>query len=119
MQKSDVQELLGKTTFVQSEEIPKDMDKMYVEISVTLKNGDSTAARCDGPKDFWGAPKLSRDEHMKKIRDCLRLRLDESAAERLIELCASLEKLSPAGVEEMTDIAGCFENRVTGRELPS
>jgi aconitate decarboxylase len=119
VQKSDVQELLGKTTFVQSDDIPKDMDKMYVEISVTLKNGDSAAARCDGPKDFWGAPKLSRDEHMKKIRDCLRLRLDEPAAERLIELCASLENLSPAGVEEITDIAGCFENRETGRELSS
>ena len=110
LQKSDIQKLLGKITFVQSKDIPIGMDKMHVEITVTLKNGDSIRDRCDGPKDFWGAPKLTKEEHLKKIRGCLRSQLDEPTSERLIALCDSLENLSSDEMGKLIEIAGCFKN---------
>ena len=86
------------------------MDKMHVEIKVEMKNGTLLEARCDGPKDFWGAPKISREEHLAKIRNCLARRLDDPHAERLIQLVGAFEELSSEEVSELIEIAGCFEN---------
>lgn len=106
----DISALLSRTTFTQSESIPAGMDKMHVEIKVEMKNGERLEARCDGPKDFWGAPKITREEHLEKIRNCLARRLNDPHAERLIQLAGAFDELSSEEVGELIEIAGCFEN---------
>ena len=110
IQKKDVSALLSKIEFKQSDQIPAGMDKMHVEIKVEMKNGERLEAKCDGPKDFWGAPKVTREEHLAKIRNCLARRLDDSEMERLIQLVGAFEELSSGEVSELIEIAGCFEN---------
>ena len=60
----------------------------------------------NGPKGFWGLPRLGRDEHLVKIRDCLGMRLGKDEAERCIQLVAELDKLGLEGVRELVAIAG-------------
>ena len=52
----DMEALLSKVRLTQSETIPGQLEKMWVEVSLTLNNGQSLTSRCDGPKGFWGLP---------------------------------------------------------------
>ena len=63
-------------------------------------------ARCNGPKGFWGLPRLAREEHLVKIRDCLNIRLAKDQTERCLALVEDLDKLGPDGVRELVAIAG-------------
>ncbi len=103
----DMVNLLPSITLVQSDEIPGELEQMWVEITVELQDGQRVTARCNGPKGFWGLARLGREEHLVKIRDCLGMRLGKDATERCIQLVAELDKLGPEGVRELVAIAGC------------
>src|SRR5712692_6213993 len=103
----DMVALLPAITLVQSEEIPGELEKMWVEVTVIMRDGRQVTVRCNGPKGFWGLPQLAREEHLVKIRDCLRLRLAKDQTERCIALVEGLDNLGPDGVRELIAIAGC------------
>ncbi len=103
----DMVALLPAITLAQSQEIPGELEKMWVEIAVELQGGRRETARCNGPRGFWGLPQLAREEHLVKIRDCLRMRLAKDQTERCIALVEDLDKLGPDGVRELIAIAGC------------
>ncbi len=106
----DIVALLPTITIVQSPEIPDEMEKMWVDVTVELTDGRQETATCRGPKGFWGLPPLSRDEHLVKIRDCLVTRLSANAVTRCIELVENLDKLDADGVHELVALAGCYKS---------
>ncbi|MBI3796522.1 MAG: MmgE/PrpD family protein, partial [Deltaproteobacteria bacterium] len=105
--RQDMVALLPTVTLTQSEEIPGELEKMWVEVTVELQGGRRITARCQGPKGFWGLPPLTREEHLVKIRDCLRMRLATNPTERCIALVEDLDNLPPEGVRELIAIIGC------------
>lgn len=104
--RADMVALLPAITLVQSEKIPGELEKMWVEVAVELQEGQRRTARCDGPRGFWGLPPLTREEHLVKIRDCLDLRLEKDQRERCIQLLEDLDNLEPDDVRELIAIAG-------------
>ncbi len=105
--RQDIVALLPAIALIQSEEIPGELEKMWVEVTVEMQGGRRVTARCNGPKGFWGLPQLAREEHLVKIRDCLRMRLAKDQTERCIALVEDLDKLGPDSVRELIAIAGC------------
>jgi 2-methylcitrate dehydratase PrpD len=103
----DMEGLLGKIRLVQSPDIPPTMDRMFVEIRVELANGERVSATCKGPKGIWGNP-VPAEEHLKKVRDCLRTRLDEAAIERCVAMVDRFEGLESAEVRSLLHILGGF-----------
>jgi aconitate decarboxylase len=102
----DMETLLAATTLTQTGAIPGEMEKMWVEVVVDLANGQRVVARCNGPRGFWGLPPLSRDEHLTKVRDCLRTRLTHEQTEQCIQLTEGLDELSADEVRELVAIVG-------------
>ena len=105
--RQDIVALLPAIALIQSEEIPGELEKMWVEVTVEMRDGRQVTARCNGPKGFWGLPRLAREEHLVKIRDCLNIRLAKDQTERCIALVEGLDNLGPDGVRELIVIAGC------------
>jgi len=105
--RQDIVALLPAIALIQSEEIPGELEKMWVEVTVEMRDGRQVTARCNGPKGFWGLPRLAREEHLVKIRDCLNIRLAKDQTERCIALVEGLDNLGPDGVRELVAIAGC------------
>ena len=106
--RQDLVDLLPKVVVVQSDEIPGELEKMSVEVTLELESGQRLTARCNGPKGFWGLPRLGRDEHLVKIRDCLATRLHKDEVEHCIQFVESLDKLGPEDVQELIAMAGGF-----------
>ena len=88
-----MERLLAMTTIDQTNSIPGEMEKMWVDVEVELVNGQRLTARCRGPKGFWGLPPLTREEHLTKVRDCLRARLSPEETERVILFTEVLDEL--------------------------
>ncbi|MBI3757234.1 MAG: MmgE/PrpD family protein [Deltaproteobacteria bacterium] len=105
--RSDMEKLLEVITIVQTDAIPGEMEKMWVDVEVELANGGRVASRCHGPRGFWGLPPLSRDEHLTKVCDCLEMRLTRDQTERCIQLAEKLDELEADGVQELVTLAGC------------
>jgi hypothetical protein len=93
-----MEDMLGRVTVEMRDDIPARFDRMHVETTVRLKDGAAVAARCDGPRGKWGGPPIGDDDHLVKVRDCLAVRLDDAAAERVIELARRIDDLDAAEV---------------------
>ena len=88
-----------------SPDIPARFDRMHVEASVTLADGQVLHTRCNGPRGVWGTPPISDDEHLVKVRDCLSRRLPDEKADALIALARQVETLDAAGVRRLLQLA--------------
>jgi aconitate decarboxylase len=97
----DMEAFLPKVRVEQRPEIPGELEKMHVEVIVELANGEHVRARCDGPRGVWGTPRITREEHLVKLRDCFSTRFDSRAAEQCIETLSSLEALDARQVREL------------------
>jgi aconitate decarboxylase len=106
--RQDMVRLLPKISVIQSDEVSGQLEKMSVEVAVELRSGQCLTAKCNGPKGFWGLPRLGRDEHLVKVRDCLGMRLAKNEVERCIELIDRLDQLGSKEVRELIEMAGCF-----------
>ncbi|MEW6300341.1 MAG: MmgE/PrpD family protein [Thermodesulfobacteriota bacterium] len=104
--RSDMARLLPLITLTQSPDIPGDLERMWVEVTVVLHNGERLTARCHGPKGFWGLPPLQREEHLAKVRDCLATRLPPESVARCIRLVDELDNQGPDGVRELITLVG-------------
>ena len=105
---SDMQTLLPKISLVQSDTIPGQLEKMWVEARLTLNDGRSLHARCSGPKGFWSLPSLEREEHLIKVRACLQTRLSHEDTERCIQAVETLETRDAAAVQDLIHLAACL-----------
>lgn len=105
--RANMEKLLEVITIVQTDAIPGEMEKMWVEVEAEAAAGQRVVTRCHGPRGFWGLPPLSRDEHLTKVRDCLRMRLTQEQTERCIYLAENLHELEADEVRELIGLAGC------------
>lgn len=105
---TDMQTLLPKIGLVQSDTIPGQLEKMWVEARLTLNDGRGLHARCNGPKGFWGLPPLEREDHLLKVRACLQTRLSPEDTERCIQAVETLETRDAAAVQDLIHLAACL-----------
>ncbi|HEY4162891.1 MAG TPA: MmgE/PrpD family protein [Dongiaceae bacterium] len=97
----DVEDLLSRVELVVDRNIPADMDTMYTEVQVTLKNGKKFAKTTRELSGWVGQP-LHPDRIAAKFFGCVRDRLEESRASRVADLVQGLEK--------QPDICGILEH---------
>ena len=102
----DIVALLSRTTLTQDETIPDVLEEMWVAVAVELQDGQRLTARCDGPQGFWGLLPLQHEEHLVKIRDCLRVRLDAEQTEQCIQLIETLETLQSDEIVQLIALIG-------------
>lgn len=99
--REDIVALLERTQVRQDEAIPGALERMHVDVAVTLADGRVLNARCDGPKGSIQGPPLGEDEHMEKIRACLDTAMDEATAAETIALCQRLHELTAADIDRL------------------
>ncbi|HXT81196.1 MAG TPA: MmgE/PrpD family protein [Acetobacteraceae bacterium] len=97
--------LLDKITLAMSPDIPPRFDRMHVEATVALRDGAVLHTRCDGPPGTWGAPPITQEAHLAKVRDCLSRALPAARAEELIALVQRVETLQPADIRSVLRLA--------------
>jgi hypothetical protein len=68
-----------------------------VQARAKLKDGRELVERCDAYRGSSRNP-IGRDQHLVKVRDCMRRALPEAAMERLIGLVDGLDELKDARV---------------------
>lgn len=105
--RSDMEKMLSVITVNQTRDIPGEMEKMWVDVEVELAGGQRLTSRCQGPKGFWGFPPLTREEHLTKVRNCLRARLSLEKMERVILFTEALDELEGDGIRELMATVGC------------
>ena len=105
--KPKIAALLQKIKFTQSPLIPASLDRMWVEVRMTLMNGEQISAKCTKPKGAWGEP-VSEDEHLVKVRDCMHPVLGGASAQACIESTRRFETLEAAEIRELLRTLGNF-----------
>jgi 2-methylcitrate dehydratase PrpD len=99
---SAVTAILTKTRFLQSPEIPAALDRMWVEVKIELEGDNAVTAKCTSPPGAWGTP-ISEPDHMIKVRDCMRLVLNESETRGTISSLQNFESLDHRAVQAVMD----------------
>ncbi len=102
----DMSDFLAKISLHQTEDISPELEHMRVDVTITHRDGQQASATCTGPRGFWGLPRLTHEEHLVKIRDCLSGTLSTEDTERCIALAAKLETLEAKEVCELIALAG-------------
>ena len=97
----DMVALLDRITMTMSPDIPARFDRMWLEAEVELTDGRVLRTRCNGPRGIWGAPPISEEDHLVKVRDCLSRKLLADRAEALIAMARGVETLDAGGVRAM------------------
>ncbi len=101
----DMRLLLPKARLIMSADIPAHFEGMHVILSVEMVDGSRLSSRCDGPPGSWSRPPISEADHLRKVRDCLAVRLNPEAAEACIALAGQLDELDEDGVRRLAAIA--------------
>lgn len=102
----DMVALLDRITMTMSPDIPARFDRMWLEAEVELTDGRVLRTRCDGPPGIWGAPPISEEDHLVKVRDCLARKLPGDRVEALIGMARGVETLDADGVRAMIGLLG-------------
>jgi 2-methylcitrate dehydratase PrpD len=95
--RSDIRAMLSKMSFTQSPAIPATLDRMWVEIKIKLSCGRLVTGKCMRPRGAWGSP-ISEQEHLVKVRDCLRRALGDIGTETVV---ASLQRFEGLGPDDL------------------
>ena len=104
--RADVQDLLGKTHVTLSREIPSLYTAgRYLDLEITLANGEILKSRCERPRGSWGAPPITDEEHRQKARDCLLTYMSVDRAEDCIAQCGNIDALDGQGVRRLLALA--------------
>jgi 2-methylcitrate dehydratase PrpD len=103
--RSDMSAMLSKVSFVQSPEIPATLDRMWVEIKIRLADGSLVTGKCIRPHGAWGAP-ISGQEHLVKVRDCMRRVLSEDDTENAIASLRELDGLNRDSIRALMRTLG-------------
>ena len=110
---ADLEAMLGRITVDMRADIPARFDRMHVETTVRMKDGTLDHARCDGPRGIWGGPPIDDADHLVKIHDCLAVRLDDGATERVIALAQHIDDLDVGEVRQLMALLACVEGSST------
>jgi hypothetical protein len=86
------------------DDIPGRLDRMRVEVAVTLTGGEVLSAGCDRPPGAWGAPPIPEADHRRKVHDCLATCLETADVERVIDLAGRMDELEWTGIGELMGI---------------
>jgi len=97
----DMAALLPKVKFHADPDITTDQQKMHVIVDVWLKDGRQVTKRVDKLSGYPGSP-LTREQMLRKYFSCARDTLNDSSANRVLELVERLDALPD--VVEMMDI---------------
>ena len=97
----DMEDMLGRITVDMRDDIPARFDQMHVETTVRRKDGTRVTARCDGPRGKWGSPPIPDADHLAKVRDCLAVRLDDTAAGEVVALAGRIDDLDAGDVARL------------------
>ena len=103
--RSEIVDLLGKTTVDMRPDIPANFEDMWIAVSVDTVDGRTFISRCNRPRGIWGNP-LSRDERLSKVRSCASRVLPDAEIARVIEVVEDLENVDAAGVQDLMSILG-------------
>jgi len=88
----DVVDLLARTTLHSDDGIPRDFDRMYTVVNVTLNDGRSLSRKIERLSGWVGYP-LSREQRLAKFESCARRVLDAGDRTRVVEYVDNLEQL--------------------------
>lgn len=102
----DVEALLPKISVQMDPAIPARFEKMHVEVEVTLSDGRTLRARCNGPRGIWGGDPVTPEEHLVKVRDCLSVRFASDEIERCVALAGRIEQLEANEVAALLALVG-------------
>ncbi|HKV54980.1 MAG TPA: MmgE/PrpD family protein [Candidatus Binataceae bacterium] len=105
--RADIDAMLKKVRFAQLPEIPATLDRMWIEVKITLDNGQVVTGKCVRPPGLWGTP-ISEERHLAKVRDCFRMVLGESDTEELIDTLQQFDTLSGSEVRGLMHTLGRF-----------
>ena len=105
--RSDMVELLGKTTVVRDPALSRDTRNMRVEVEITLSDGTKHRKVCAKPPGTWGEP-VDPEQHRAKVRDCLGVGLQEPQLGRTLDLLDNLERLSVRETGELMALLASF-----------
>lgn len=106
--RSDIGAMLSKVSFSQSPAIPATLDRMWVEIKIRLGDGSLVTGKCVQPHGAWGSP-ISRQEHLVKVRACMRRALSDTGTETAVALLQEFEWLEPGDFRALMRTLGGFE----------
>jgi aconitate decarboxylase len=106
VEEPDALALLSRVTLNMDPAIPARFEAMHVDAAVELLDGRVLTAHCDGPRGAWSKPRIGRDEHLGKVRDCLSRRLSDKLVDRCIALSVEIDQLAAADVSELMAIVG-------------
>ena len=106
----DMEDMLSRISVNMREDIPARFDQMHVETTVSLKDGTSVTARCDGPRGKWSSPPIPAEDHLAKVRDCLAIRLNGADAEEVVSLAAHVDDLAPDEVKRLMGLVATTGN---------
>lgn len=90
-EREDLYTVLHKTTIINPSDNNPCFDTMYVEVVVTLQNGDTFSARCKEPYGHWRRPLSDEDLKTKFTINSSQIR--ESHQNRIMKL---VSKMSPS-----------------------
>ena len=105
--RSDMSAMLSKVSFVQSPEIPATLDRMWVEIQIRLSDGSLVTGRCVRPRGAPGLP-ISGQEHLVKVRDCMRRALSETDTENVVASLREFAHLDGDSIHALMRTLGGF-----------
>ena len=92
-----VEAALKKIRYKPNPDISTSTLETWVQARAKLKDGREVASRCDAYRGCSRNP-IGRDQHLVKVRDCMRRALPEAAMERLIGLVEGLDEVPDARV---------------------
>jgi len=112
----DMQALLGKFEVRLSRDIPSIYTAgRYLDLEVTLADGDILRTRCERPRGSWGAAPITTEEHLAKARDCLKTHLAPDAVSTCVAACCEIDGLDAEGVGALLHLASTGTNDVVHR----
>ncbi|XP_077339223.1 cis-aconitate decarboxylase [Lithobates pipiens] len=97
MSRPELKALLGKIEIVHPPDNKPNFDKLYCEISITMRNGDTFTERCNTFYGHWRNP-LSNKDHQKKFISNASMVLSADGVEGIIEIVKNLENISDCSV---------------------
>lgn len=104
--RADMQRLLPKFTVCRSREIPSIYTAgRYLDLDVEMQGGEIIHARCERPRGSWGAPPVTEEEHLSKVRGCLGIYLSTKAVEHVVAGCRRFDTLDGNSVRNLLRVA--------------
>ncbi len=102
LQMPDMQSMLRRVDLQLNPDIPGSLDRMWVTLRLTLRDGRQVTATCRRPPGYWDGTS-SFDIRRTKVRNCLDRRLSASDINQVIDVVAGLDRLGAGEVRDLVE----------------